>query len=109
MKQLSMSANPTVRRAVETIDYFSLFVPMKMVRAFSQVADSGPGDQQSDANGSGKAALLGLERMDSAWRLLIATHHVSASVASPFLAEIADGTQSQTRAAEWAWVRASRF
>ena len=98
MKQLSMSANPTVRLAVETIDYFSLFVPMKMVRAFSQVADSGPGDQQSDANGSGKAAVLGLERMDSAWRLLIATHHVSASVASPFLAEIARMQRNLKRA-----------
>lgn len=62
---------------------------MKMMRAFSQVARNGPGEQQSDANGSGKAALLGLERMESAWRTLVDTHHLSAADAAPFLAEIA--------------------
>jgi len=89
MRQLALSANPAVRNATETIKYFSLFVPMKMMRAFSQVARHGPGDPQSDANGSGKAALLGLERMESAWRTLIETHHFSAPAAGPFLAEIA--------------------
>jgi hypothetical protein len=74
--------------AVETINYFSLFVPMKMIRAISQVARSGPGNQQSDANGSGKAALLALERMETAWRSLIESDLVSASLAAPFLAEI---------------------
>jgi hypothetical protein len=88
MQRLSMSANPAVRLAIETIRYFSLFVPMKMMRAFAQVARSGPGDQQSDANGSGKAALLGLERMERAWHTLIATHHYSPQEAAPFLAEI---------------------
>ena len=88
MQRLRMSASPVVRLAIETITYYSLFVPMKMMRAFSQVARSGPGDQQSDANGSGKAALLGLERMDRAWRALIETHHYSAQEAAPFLAEI---------------------
>ena len=88
MQRLSMSANPSVRLAIETINYFSFFVPMKMMRAFSQVASRGPGDQQSDANGSGKAALLGLERMERAWQTLIATHHYSAQEAAPFLAEI---------------------
>ena len=81
-------ANPSVRLAIETITYYSLFVPMKMMRAFSQVARGGPGDQQSDANGSGKAALLALERMERAWQTLIATHHYSAQEAAPFLAEI---------------------
>lgn len=88
MQRLKMSANPAVRLAIETISYFSLFVPMKMMRAFSQVAREGPGDRQSDANGSGKAALLGLERMERAWQTLIETHHYSAQEAAPFLAEI---------------------
>lgn len=88
LRQLQLSANPAVRLAVETIQYFSLFVPMKMMRAFSQVARHGPGDQQSDANGSGKAALLALERMEAAWRTLIDTSHYSAREAAPFLAEI---------------------
>jgi hypothetical protein len=89
MRKLQLSANPAVRLAIETIQYFSLFVPMKMMRAFSQVARHGPGDRQSDANGSGKAALLALERMEGAWRLLIDAHHYSATEAAPFLAEIA--------------------
>ncbi len=88
MQRLRMSANPAVRLAIETITYFSLFVPMKMMRAFSQVAREGPGERQSDANGSGKAALLGLERMERAWQILIETHHYSATEAVPFLAEI---------------------
>lgn len=88
MQRLRMSANPSVRLAIETITYYSLFVPMKMMRAFTQVARDGPGDQQSDANGSGKAALLALERMERAWQSLIQTHHYSAQEAGPFLAEI---------------------
>ena len=61
---------------------------MKMIRAISQVARSGPGNQQSDANGSGKAALLALEQMERAWRSLIESDLVPASLAAPFLAEI---------------------
>ena len=89
LHKLEMSPVPSVRLAIETIKYFSLYVPMKMVRTLAQVARAGPGDQQSDANGSGKAALLGLDRMERSWQSLVDTHHVSASVAAPFLAEIA--------------------
>jgi hypothetical protein len=98
MQRLRMSASPSVRLAIETITYFSLFVPMKMMRAFAQVAHNGPGDQQSDANGSGKAALLGLERMERAWQTLIATHHYSAQEAAPFLAEIGRMQRNLNRA-----------
>jgi hypothetical protein len=97
-RQLEMSANPRVRLAIETIKYFSLFVPIKMARALSQVAVNGPGDQQSDANGSGKTALLALDRMESAWRSLIDNHHVSTLVAAPFLAEIARMQRNINRA-----------
>jgi hypothetical protein len=98
MQRLRMSANPAVRLAVETITYFSLFVPMKMMRGLVQVAREGPGDQQSDANGSGKAALLGLERMERAWHTLIETHHYSAQEAAPFLAEIGRMQRNLSRA-----------
>lgn len=98
MSALAMSSNPRVRLAIETIRYFSLFVPMKMMRAFTQVAHNGPGGQQSDANGSGKAALLGLERMEAAWKTLIDTHHFSATAAAPFLAEIARMQRNLDRA-----------
>jgi hypothetical protein len=98
MQRLAWSANPAVRLASETIRYFSIFVPMKMMRAFSQVARSGPGDQQSDANGSGKAALLGLERMERAWKTLIETRHFPAEAAAPFLGEIARMQRNLNRA-----------
>lgn len=98
MRKLQFSANPTVRLAIETIQYFSVFVPMKLMRAFSQVARHGPGDRQSDANGCGKAALLALERMEGAWRTLIDTHHYSAKEAAPFLAEIARMQRNIARA-----------
>src|SRR5688572_14788934 len=35
LQQLERSADPTVRLAIETIRYFSLFVPMKMMRTLS--------------------------------------------------------------------------
>jgi hypothetical protein len=98
MRKSALSANPAVRLAMETIQYFSLYVPFKMMRALSQVARNGPGDQQSDANGSGKAALVALERMESAWRTLIDTHHYSARDAAPFLAEIARMQRNLDRA-----------
>ena len=98
LHELETSADPSARRAIEVIKYFSLFVPMKMIRAIAQVARNGPGDQQSDANGSGKAALLGLEQMERAWTSLIETHHVSATVAAPFLEEIGRMQRNLNRA-----------
>ncbi len=89
MSALKRSDDQTARLAMETIEHFAIFVPMKMFRALSQLAEEGPGDLQSDANGSGKAALLGLERMEAAWRTLIDAHHVTPRDAAPFLAEIA--------------------
>ena len=83
-----LSANASVRAAVETIEHFTLFVPVKMLLCLGTVSRDGPGPQQSDANGWGKAALLGLERMRAAWRLLVDTHHYSESDVSPFLSEI---------------------
>jgi hypothetical protein len=83
-----LSANASVRLAVETIEHFTLLVPVKLLLCLGTVARDGPGPQQSDANGWGKAALLGLERMRAAWRLLVDTHHYSESDAAPFLSEI---------------------
>ena len=65
------SANASVRVAVETIEHFTLLVPVKMLLCLGTVSREGQGPQQSDANGWGKAALLGLERMRAAWRLLV--------------------------------------
>jgi hypothetical protein len=73
---------------METIEHFTLFVPVKMLLCLGTVSREGAGGQQSEANGWGKAALLGLERMRAAWRLLVETRHYSESDVAPFLSEI---------------------
>ena len=83
-----LSANAAVRLAVETIDHFTLFVPVKALMCLGTVARDGAGSQQSNANGWGKAALLGLERMRAAWQLLVDTRHCSEADVAPFLSEI---------------------
>ena len=92
------SANASVRMAVETIDHFTLFVPVKMLLCLGTVSHGGAGPQQSDANGWGKAALLGLERMRVAWRVLVDTRHYSESDAAPFLSEISRMQRNLERA-----------
>jgi hypothetical protein len=92
------SANASVRVAIETIEHFTLFVPVKMLLCLGTVARDGPGPQQSHANGWGKAALLGLERMRVAWTLLVNTHHYSESDVAPFLSEISRMERNLERA-----------
>jgi hypothetical protein len=77
------------REAVESIEHFSVFVPMKMMRTLGGASRSSARDTQSDANGSGKAALLGLEEMQRAWQFLIDSGHFTSGDAQPFLDEIA--------------------
>jgi hypothetical protein len=98
LRALHRAADPTVRDAIETIQHFTLFVPLKMMRALSQVRRGDRGGQQSDANGSGKAALLGLERMTLAWQTLVNARSLSAREAAPFLAEIARMRRTLDRA-----------
>jgi hypothetical protein len=92
------SANASVRGAIETIEHFTLFVPVKMLLCLGTVSRDGQGAQQSDANGWGKAALLGLERMRAAWTLLVDTHHYSESDVAPFLSEISRMQRNLERA-----------
>lgn len=98
LRGLTRSADPPVRDAIETIQHLTLFVPMKMMRALSQVARGHRGGPQSDANGSGKAALLGLERMAHAWQALLDAQCLSVQEAAPFLAEIARMQRNVDRA-----------
>jgi hypothetical protein len=83
-----LSANAAVRMAAETIEHFTLFVPVKMMLCLGTVSREGPGPQQSEANGWGKAAMLGLDRMRAAWKILVDTRHYSESDVAPFLSEI---------------------
>ena len=89
LRALVHSKNPTVRDAIATIRHFTLFVPLKLMRAVSQVAQGERGGPQSDAHGSGKAALLGLERMTLAWQALVGADCLSDGEVAPFLNEIA--------------------
>src|SRR5688572_15525227 len=43
VRKLELSANPSVGLAIQTIQYFSFFVPFKMLRALLQVWLHGPG------------------------------------------------------------------
>lgn len=82
------SASPAVRLAMETIQHFSMLVPLKMLRAIAGATTEGIEASRSDACGSGKVALLGLERMRAAWHTLIETNQFTAQDAAPFLSEI---------------------
>jgi ribosomal protein L30/L7E len=97
-REVRLSDNPAVRQALKTIEHFMVIAPMKMMRALSAVSAAGPGDQQSDAQGSGKVALLGLGRMAEAWRILLETRHFSEEEAAPFLSEISRLTRNVERA-----------
>lgn len=92
LERARRASDPAVRLAVETIEHFTFFVPMKMVRVVSAVVRGETSGAQSDANGSGKAALLGVDRMRAAWRFLVNTCHISEQDAAPFLAELSTFT-----------------
>ncbi len=64
------SNDPIVREALEVVTHFGFFVPSKVRRALQGIAEDevlGPCD---DADGSAKAALIGLEKMLVAWERL---------------------------------------
>ena len=97
LKRVRQSEDPVVRLAMETIEHFMILVPMKMMRALTQVERQKTVGLQSDANGSGKVALLGLEKMKAAWQSLVDTRHVTGEDAEPFLGEIARLTRNIER------------
>ena len=61
---------------LEILRHFWCFVPAKIHRALEGLAEDEPLEFDSDAHGSAKAALLGLERMRRAWEQLIAEQFV---------------------------------
>jgi hypothetical protein len=97
-QEARLSKSPAVRKALKTIEHFTMIAPIKMMRALSAVSASGPGDRQSDAHGSGKVALLGLERMAEAWRTLLDARHFSEEEAAPFLSEVSRLARNLERA-----------
>lgn len=74
--------------AFEVISHFAVFVPSKIYRALMGLADEGAEDLSSDANGSAKAALLGIDGVKEAWMLLVETAEIDGATARPFLEEL---------------------
>ena len=64
-------------------------MPAKIHRALQGLAEEEPLEPDSDAYGSAKAALLGLERMREAWAQLIADRLVTEDQAAPLSATTA--------------------
>lgn len=83
------SGGASMASAIRTIEHFSLFVPAKLRRALTGAATGEARRMSADANGSAKAALLGLEQMQVAWHTLREAGHLSAADTAPFLAEVA--------------------
>ena len=83
-----LSASASVRLACETVEYLTMFVTVTTFRAIAARSRGETAGDQSSANGYGKAALLALERMRHAWRILVDTRHFSESDVAPFLREI---------------------
>ena len=83
------SGGASMASAIRTIEHFSLFVPTRLRRALTGAATGEARRLSADANGSAKAALLGLEQMQAAWHTLREAGHLSEADTAPFLAEVA--------------------
>ena len=80
---------PNATEPMQVLQHFRMFVAAKIHRALQGLAEEEPLAPGSDAYGSAKAALLGLERMRDAWAQLITADVVAAAEAAPFLRTIA--------------------
>lgn len=86
-KQRDLS-QANVAEPMEVLHHFGIFVGAKIHRALQGLAEEEPLEPDSDAYGSAKAALLGLERMRAAWHQLIAERSVAEKEAAPFVTTI---------------------
>lgn len=78
-------SEPDAAGPMEDLHHFWCFVPTKIHRALEGLAEDEPLEFDSDAHGSAKAALLGLERMRRAWDQLIAEQFVTGEDVAPLL------------------------
>jgi hypothetical protein len=75
-------------RNLEVVSHFGFFVPGKVYRALMGLKDDDTLDEQSDARGSAKAALLGLEELLAACNALAAAGCMEPEVYADFTARI---------------------
>ncbi len=78
--------DPSDPRAV--VGWFHALIAAKVYRALAGVADDEP-EAQSDADGSAKVALLGIDRSRAAWTAIARTGAAAADEVAPFLADLA--------------------
>lgn len=83
------AGTPNDPRAV--IAWFPMMLAAKIGRALRGVREAGDGDAEAaaDAAGSGKVALIGVERSHAAWLTLLERGEVSRAVAEPCIADLA--------------------
>jgi hypothetical protein len=74
--------------AGDAIAWFQFLISAKTQRALTVWPDEDPGISPSDADGSAKVALIGIERSHAAWLALVEHGVVSASEAAPFIADL---------------------
>lgn len=79
---------PMAKEAYEVIGHFSFFVYLKIHRALIGIADESDDGRWSDAEGSAKAALIGLDRMRTAWLALRESGEYVGADCEGFLKEI---------------------
>ncbi len=77
---------PGVPDPLDVVGHFSLFVASKTFRALCGL--SMEVDERYDANGSAKAALLGIERSHAAWLDLVQQGGVAEPDSAPFIADL---------------------
>ena len=69
----SVSYLPEIREAREIISWYSPLIQVKIMRALegkAEAEETDPDSRDSDADGSAKVALIGIDRSLAAWRVL---------------------------------------
>jgi hypothetical protein len=72
----------------EVVSWFHFMIGAKINRALTVWPDEDDDLASSDADGSAKVALIGVERSHAAWLSLVERRIVSASEAEPFIADL---------------------
>jgi len=72
----------------EVVSWFHFMIGAKINRALTVWPDEDDNLASSDADGSAKVALIGVERSHAAWLSLVERRIVSASEAEPFIADL---------------------
>lgn len=101
----SRASDPAVKDAAAVLQHFAIFISPKVYRALRGRVEQDWNTSDSDANGSAKAALLGVDRLGDAWLRLAEHGAISVLEAAPVLTEL----QQLTAEMETLFPRARAF